>query len=136
MGTHAGVSRTQRSARLLARGQGYYFLITGIWPLVHMPSFLWVTGPKADFWLVETVGVLVIAIGLALVTSSLRPLPPRPVIIQAMAAAAGLATIEVIYVLNGTIWPIYLADAVVEVVFITWWTILVLGHRKNASPAA
>jgi hypothetical protein len=96
-----------------------------------MPSFLWVTGDKTDLWLVETVGVLVIAIGIALLTSRLDPLPPRSVIILAMAAAAGLAAIEIIHVTKGTILPIYLADAVLEVIFICWWAILWIKHRQQ-----
>jgi hypothetical protein len=48
--------------------QGAYYLATGIWPLVSVETFQWVTGPKtdhlpsgyeADHWLVMTVGVLV-----------------------------------------------------------------------------
>ena len=49
--THSGDSE-------LAIAQGAYFLGTGVWPLVLMPSFESVTGPKVDKWLVRTVGVL------------------------------------------------------------------------------
>jgi hypothetical protein len=38
--------------------QGGYFLFTGIWPLVSRRTFEAVTGPKKDFWLAQTVGVL------------------------------------------------------------------------------
>ena len=41
-----------------------YFMLTGIWPVVHMPSFIAVTGPKTDLWLVRTVGLLIAGIGL------------------------------------------------------------------------
>ena len=43
----------------LAMIQGAYFLATGIWPLLHLASFMRVTGPKTDRWLVKTVGALV-----------------------------------------------------------------------------
>jgi hypothetical protein len=109
---------------MLGWGQGVYFLLTGVWPLVHMPSFLWVTGDKTDLWLVETVSVLVIAMGVGLLTASYAPLPQAPVGWMAITAAAGLAIIEIVHVTRGTILPIYLADAVVEVGFITWWGIL------------
>ena len=36
--------------------QGVYFALTGIWPLLDLSSFQWVTGPKQDLWLVQTVG--------------------------------------------------------------------------------
>jgi hypothetical protein len=41
--------------RILAL-QALYYLATGLWPLVHLPSFEAVTGPKTDDWLVHMVG--------------------------------------------------------------------------------
>ena len=46
--------------------QGIYYTLTGVWPLVHVRSFLAVTGPKTDLWLVKTVGVLVAVIGVVI----------------------------------------------------------------------
>jgi hypothetical protein len=43
--------------------QGGDYLATGLWPLIHMKSFVAVTGPKRDLWLVRTVGILVSCIG-------------------------------------------------------------------------
>ncbi|MCC9168544.1 hypothetical protein [Pontibacter harenae] len=57
---------------LLAKLQGFYWVITGVWPLVHMPSFLMVTGPKTDLWLVVTVSLLLVLIGLVLVVAGFR----------------------------------------------------------------
>jgi hypothetical protein len=36
------------AARRLARGQGAWWATTGAWPLVHLPSFYAVTGPKRE----------------------------------------------------------------------------------------
>lgn len=38
--------------------QGLYYSISGIWPLLSIDTFMAVTGPKTDIWLVKTVGVL------------------------------------------------------------------------------
>jgi hypothetical protein len=46
--------------------QATFYVGTGIWPLVQRRSFERVTGPKADFWLAQTVGVTVAAVGLGL----------------------------------------------------------------------
>ena len=46
---------TESTTSRLARAQGLYLLATTAWPLVHYRSFEWVTGPKADRWLVQTV---------------------------------------------------------------------------------
>lgn len=47
--------------RTLAFLQGTYYLLTGVWPFASMGTFLAVTGPKTDLWLVRTVGALVAA---------------------------------------------------------------------------
>lgn len=46
--------------------QVVYFLITGIWPLLSMKTFLLFTGPKTDLWLVKTVGLILAVIGAVL----------------------------------------------------------------------
>ena len=65
MGTASGRSGDEASAApaglapALALAQGAYYLLTGVWPLVSIGTFQRLTGPKADRWLVKTVGVLV-----------------------------------------------------------------------------
>ena len=59
-------------AVLLARVQAAYYVLTGVWPLVDIRSFEAITGPKADRWLVKTVGVLVATTGVALALASRR----------------------------------------------------------------
>lgn len=39
--------------RAVGWSQGVYFGATGLWPILHLPSFLFVTGPKIDTWLVQ-----------------------------------------------------------------------------------
>ena len=60
------------SAENLSILQGIYYLITGIWPLIHIGSFMKITGPKTDRWLVKTVGVLLAVISLVYLTDGLR----------------------------------------------------------------
>lgn len=96
-------------------------MVSGVWPLVHVDSFQKVTGPKTDLWLVNTVGLLLVAIGGGLVVAGVsRQLVPALVVI-AMASAAALVLIELVYVRRRVISPIYLADALVELGFIGWW---------------
>ena len=56
----------------VAFAQGSYFLVTGAWALVHIESFQKVTGPKADLWLVKTVGLLLVGMGAGLIVAALR----------------------------------------------------------------
>src|SRR5438876_11959918 len=100
----------------LARGvaglQGLYYLATGVWPLVHMESFLAVTGPKTDLWLVRTVGVLVAVIGAVLLLAGVRRHAGAEIRTLAIGAALGLTAVAVIYVNLGGIPPVYLLDAI------------------------
>jgi hypothetical protein len=43
--------------------QGWYYVLTGTWPLIHMKSLESITGPKTDHWLVKTVGLLIVCSG-------------------------------------------------------------------------
>ncbi len=103
--------------------QGIYFLVTGIWPLISMRTFLAVTGPKTDLWLVKTVGLLLAGIGAVLIyaqqTASVNP----PVAFLAIGAAASLTLVEIVYVVKKVISPIYLGDAFAEILLIIWWVI-------------
>jgi hypothetical protein len=116
--------------RWLAAVQSAYFLLTGLWPLVHLQSFLAVTGPKDDIWLVETVGILVTAIGAGLGIAAVRGRVNAEVITVAVASALGLAIIDSIYVARGRIHAIYLLDVAVEVLLIAGWAYCVWRRRQ------
>lgn len=111
----------RRHGRTLALVQGIYFGASGVWPLVHMRSFERVTGPKADKWLVRTVGVLVAVIGAVLSASALRRRLPGETAALAAGTAAGLAAIDTIYAGKGRISRVYLADAAVEAALVGLW---------------
>jgi hypothetical protein len=101
--------------------QGLYYLLTGLWPLVHLSSFEAVTGPKTDDWLVQTVGVLIAVVALALLTAAARRRAPAEVIVLALGSAVALTGVDVVFVAQGVIPPIYLLDAALEVLLILWW---------------
>ena len=90
--------------------------------MVHRRSFERVTGPKVDFWLVETVGAMVAAIGLGLAQAVVRGRPiPRELRTVAVASAVGLAAIDAVYVGRRRIASVYLADAVAEIAVVVGW---------------
>jgi hypothetical protein len=115
--------------------QGLYYLLSGLWPLINMHSFVAVTGPKTDLWLVRTVGVLVCVIGAALCLSSYRKSRPPELIVVALGSAVGLIAIDVYYVLHRTISPIYLLDAVIQGGLIALWVSLWRQARRPVQPA-
>jgi hypothetical protein len=106
--------------RRVALCQGAYYLVTGLWPLVHMRSFTAVTGPKRDLWLVRTVGLLATAIAVPLLREAVRGDSPG---IRALGASAAVAfaSADVHPVVTGRISPIYLVDAALECLVAGAW---------------
>jgi hypothetical protein len=111
--------------------QGWYFLLPSIWPLVHMPSFLAVTGPKTDLWLVRTVAVLLTVISLTLLTSAYRKEYQPAIGLLALGSAAGMAAIDLYYALNDRIWDTYLIDAAGECLLILGWLFYFFKASKS-----
>ena len=113
---------------ILARVQALFYLVTGVWPLLHMRSFEAITGPKTDRWLVKAVGGLVAATGLGLAVADRRGRVPPELALIAGGHAAGLAAIDVVYVAKRRIAPVYLLDAAVELPLALAW---VLAWRRG-----
>ena len=111
--------------RTVAIAHAIYYGITGIWPLVHMKSFIAVTGPKTDLWLVRTVGVLVTAIAIPIFTAAVNGRIDEDIMILAVGGALGLTAIDVVYVMKRVIARIYLVDAGGEVILIGAWIVAV-----------
>ena len=113
-----------RDADRLALAQGVVYLVSGVWPLVHMRSFEAVTGRKTDRWLVKTVGALVTAIGGGLVLAGRRRRTTPEIALLAGGSALGLAAIDVVYVAKGRISPVYLLDATIELPLAAAWAVI------------
>jgi hypothetical protein len=108
--------------------QGAYFALTGLWPLVSIGTFMRVTGPKTDIWLVKTVGVIVLAIGGVLLVAGARGAVTLEIHLLAVASAAGLAGIDIYYAVKGTIARIYLADAAAQIALTALWAVSWFTH--------
>jgi hypothetical protein len=105
------VNRTRKA--LLA--QGAYYVGTGVAPFVSRRAFAAATGPKREWWLVETVGLLVTAVGGGLISAAARDRVTPELRAIAAGCAAGLAAIDIVYVARGRIAPSYLVDAAIEI---------------------
>jgi len=98
--------------------QGYYYMITGLWPVLHPASFELVTGARADYWLVVLVGVTAFAVGIGLVWSERqRNVVPRTWLLAIVASAAFLV-IDLWYVADVVIPRLYVLDAAAQFAFI------------------
>jgi len=110
--------------------QGTYTLITAIWALIDIDSFMAVTGPKTDIWLVKTVAALLIPIAISLlypvffVSTFLQPF------LLGFLTAIALAIVDFYYSMNGVISKIYMWDGVAESVFAIVWIYLLVRNVK------
>jgi hypothetical protein len=116
-------------AERLSLGQGVFYLATGAWPILSMRTFERVTGPKTDKWLVKTAGVVIAAVGGALALAGARRRVSPEIELLAVASAAGLTAIDVVYVAKRRISPVYLLDAATELAIIGGW--LAARGRKD-----
>lgn len=112
--------------------QGVYFGCTALWPVLHIHSFMLVTGFKTDIWLVKSVSVLLLGLSVLILSTAFNG---RSVSLSVIAAiiisSGGLAMVEFIYYFNGTLRWVYLADAILEVLFVLWWSAVFVRIRKN-----
>lgn len=108
-------------ARFVIWIQGVYYVMMGLWPLLNIASFLRVTGPKTDIWLIKTVGTSMIVSGFVLMLSGYRRRVSLEMAVLGVGNALALVIIEVVYVSIGTISPIYFLDGVIEILFVIGW---------------
>ena len=124
--------KRETDTRELAGTQALYYAATGIWPLLDIKSFERITGPKADRWLVKTVGALVTAIGASLAQAREDPTRPETVIL-ATGSAVALGTIDVVYVAKRRISAVYLLDALAQAALLVAWVRSVDGPRFRSA---
>jgi hypothetical protein len=108
--------------RSVLRAQSAYYLATGLAPFVSRRAFEAVTGPKTEWWLVQTVGAIVAVVGGALASAAERDRVTPELTAIAIGTAASLGGIEAFYVARGRISPVYLLDAAIEATLIAGLT--------------
>jgi hypothetical protein len=108
-------------AETVAVVQGAYYAATGIWPILHLRSFEAVTGPKAEGWLVKTVGGVIGVVGATLLAAGLRKRVTPEVALLGAGSAAVLGAVDVWYAARGRISPVYLLDALPQAVIAAGW---------------
>lgn len=128
-------SRNEMEKRI-ALGQGVFNLASGLWPVVDRESFEAVTGPKTDFWLVKTVGLLIATTGAALVVASRGRKIATEMKIVGAGTAAGLAGIDFYYGGKGRISRIYLLDALLQGGIAALWIATGAGKIGSSEPRA
>ena len=102
------------SRRGVLRVQGAYYAATGVLPFASRRTFEAMTGPKAEWWLVETVGALVTVVGGGLLGAARSDRVTPEVTAMAAGCALSFAALDVVYVRQRRIAPSYLGDAAIQ----------------------
>ena len=113
----------------VSRAQGTYYLVTGIWPVLHRRSFEAVSGKKRDYWLVRTVGLITTAVGLSLNLASTRKEVAAEITVLKLGTALGFAAIDFTYGLTRRIPAVYLVDGAAQLAFIA---AVLTGHDRQS----
>lgn len=109
--------------------QGGYFVVTGVWPMINIESFIIATGPKQEIWLVQMIGLLSISIGLTFLQSALRrrPLP----FFLGYTVSFSFLIMDIVCVVRGIIDQIYLLDAVIQLLFLILLTVFLYNMQRQ-----
>jgi len=105
----------------VARAQGWFTLVTGMWPLVHRRSFEGITGPKTDVWLLQTVSGLLVAIGGAQIRGAGTHAGTAGARRLGVGTAVTLLAVDVRYAASGRIRRVYFLDAALQALWLTAW---------------
>ncbi|SFN41891.1 hypothetical protein SAMN05421594_2707 [Chryseobacterium oleae] len=106
----------------------YYFL-TALWPLIHIESFLTVTGKKTDIWLVKTVGIILLPYCLLLIYLTFSSKKNFVMVLTLMLGCLGLLFVDLYYYFRNIIKWVYLIDGFFQLLFFTYWTFYIARYQ-------
>jgi len=118
-----------KTARFIPFIHSLYLLAAGLWPVLHLRSFIIVTGDKTDVWLVHSVGLLSVALGITFLFAFIKRQITEAMFVLAISTALGFAVIDFYYAFTGVISPVYVFDGVIQVLFICLY--LFFGRKVN-----
>ena len=104
--------------------QSGYYLATALWGILDIESFMEVSGPKTDIWLVKTVSVVLLSVCICLLSGLLLAEYSLPIFILGSTSAIALAIIDFRYTSDDTIKWVYAIDGVVQVLILISWIII------------
>ena len=117
---------SHRAYKWLILLQAGYTGLTALWALVDIESFMQVTGPKTDVWLVKTVGLLLAGVSVCLVVYFFMKADQSVIGTLAAVCSICLAGIDFYYAGKKVISPVYLIDGIIQVIFFIAWIIIAL----------
>lgn len=113
--------------------QGSYYLLTGLWPVVHLESFETVTGPKDSIFLLHMVSALIIVVAITLLLS-LKNEKTRSILFLAVGAPLSFMSIEIFY--RAQIQWVYFLDFAVEAIILAALAYGYIASRRQVSESS
>lgn len=120
-----------KAFRIILWIQTLYYFLTAVWGLVDIESFMEVTGPKTDIWLVKTVSILLLAVSFCFFAHLFIKTNRWPVIILAISCCISLAFIDFYYAGKQTISAIYFLDGIAQIMLLLVWLFIIYKHNKS-----
>jgi hypothetical protein len=117
--------------RILLWIQTIYYFLTAAWGLIDTESFMRVTGPKTDVWLVKTVSVILLAVSFSFISYLFIKTNYWPAIILASSCCLSLACIDFYYAGRNIISDIYLLDGIAEIALLIGWGVVIRKYKKQ-----
>lgn len=108
-----------------------FFVIGGLWAIVGRRSFEAISGRKVDYWLVRTVGGLLVVVGAVLANAARRNRVTPEIAWLGIGSSAVLTAIDLVYTAKRRISPVYLLDAVANTILIAGWAARELGSASE-----
>jgi hypothetical protein len=109
--------------RIILGMQSGYYLLTGLWPLLHMSSFMEITENTTDPLLVKTIGILLVCAAITFLISLYNNENSAAVVFLSVSSAIGLLSIDIYYNLTDEISTLYLIDAALQLILLEAWII-------------
>lgn len=126
---------SERALALTAKTQGVYYLVTGAWPALDSLTFQFVTGVKNDYWLAETVGLLLVVAGAVLLLAGCARRVTREIALLGAGLAATLGSVDIWCVYQPLATRAYWLDALMEGCLLAAWCAFARRRTKAGSPA-
>ncbi len=113
----------------VARAQGLFNVVGGLWPLVSLRTFERVYGPKTDDWLQKASAGLLFSAGVTMLGAAITPEGLRYARRTGIGTALTFLLVDLVYVPRGRISPAYLMDAAKETGWLIAWGKASCGGR-------
>jgi hypothetical protein len=96
-----------------------------------MKSFMVVTGPKTDLWLVKLIGGLTVSISVVIFITGIRNRIHWESLLVILISSLSYLLTDIINASYGIISKIYLCDALLQVIFIVTWIMLAIKMKPK-----